>query len=180
MKTLLLMVAAVLLVVPPAMALPESLMNDAKIAFADIQKAKSALDSGQTKTSSGLLGKAEGLLKSVLDKAPGGSLLAKTDQASNAAQQGDQQKSQGLAAQAQAEAQKLDPSFAGQLGQAKQGDTGALQDAKTGIAAKTGLSSLLSTYEDVKAAKSLLGSGEVQKAKGLLGKIPSLSSLNLP
>lgn len=155
MKTLLLGCAAVLLAVPPAMALPESLMNDAKAAFADIQKAKSALDNGQTKTSSGLLGKAEGLLKSVLDKAPGGSSLA-----------------QPQAQRSQAEAQKVDPSIA-QPGQ-------TLKDLKTAIAARTGLSGLLSTYEDVKAAKSLLGSGEVQKAKGLLDKIPSLSSLNLP
>ena len=124
-----------MLAASPAMALPASLLNKAKVAFADIEKARTALDAGNTKTSSGLLGRAQTLLQTVLAKAPGGNLVS--------------------------EAQKLDPSLAQQT-------------------SRTGLGGLVNAYDNVKAARSLLGSGEVQKAKGLLDSIPSLSSLKLP
>ena len=56
---------------PTATGLPATLETKTQAAFADIAKAKTALDAGQSKTSQGWLSKAEGLLKSVLDAAPG-------------------------------------------------------------------------------------------------------------
>src|ERR1700712_575712 len=70
MKILPLLTLAVLALPRLAWGAPEpgSLTSKAKAAFADITKAKSALDSGKQKTSSNYLGKAETLLKSVLGK----------------------------------------------------------------------------------------------------------------
>ena len=168
-----------------ALSLPAGLTSKAKSAFADIQKAKSSLSAGKTKSSETWLTRAEALLESVLSEAPGGKLLGKLDQAQSSAKQGDSRQSGNALSQAESQAAKLDPSLASKLGvasqAAQQGDTGAAQgeaaEAKKDIAGKTGLGEIQDAYEKVKAAKALLGSGETSKAKGLLDQIPSLPQL---
>lgn len=121
-----------------ASSLTASLESKAKVAFADIAKAKTALDAGNSKASQTWLGKAEGLLGSVLNLAPGSGLLGIVDQASGAAQQGDAQQSANAVSSAESEAAKLDPALAAKLGIAKdkatQGDasgaSGALAEAR--------------------------------------------------
>jgi uncharacterized protein HemY len=177
-------VVAVALVSMPALAAEgqakSSLTSKAKAAFADITKAKSALNAGDTKKSDGWLAKAETLLKTVMAK-KGGGALAKTNTASDAAENGDSQKTTSALSQAESAAAKLDPSIAQRLGAAKQesaqGDTngasGTLAEAKSAIAQKTGLSGIQDTYEKVTMARSLLKGGDSTKAKGVLDQIPT-------
>jgi hypothetical protein len=176
--------AAALLAAPRlALAAPDtsSIATKAKAAFADITKAKTALNAGKTKTSESWLTKAETLLKAAMDKAPGGSALTKANEAAGASQQGDPQKTSSALAAAQGEAQKLDPALAEKLGlaksQAQQGDAGATQskldEARSSLADKTGLSGLQNTYQQVTLAHSLLKGGDSTKAKGVLDQIPT-------
>lgn len=169
------------LVSTPALAQAKSsLTSKAKAAFADITKAKSALSAGNDKQGDGWLAKAETLLKSVMAK-KGASALAKSDTASDAAQNGDAPKTTTSLSQAESAAAKLDPSLAQKLGAAKeqssQGDTSGasstLSQAKSAIAGKTGLSGIQDTYEKVTMARSLLKGGDSTKAKGILDQIPT-------
>jgi thioredoxin-like negative regulator of GroEL len=178
-----LLISALLALPSVASAAPEQggLAAKAKAAFADITKAKTALDAGKTKTSDGWLAKTEALLKSAMGKKEGGEALAKTDEAAGAAQQGDAPKTQTALSQAEGAAEKIDPAIAGKLGFAKeqsaQGDTGGasntVDEAKQAIADKTGLGGLYDTYQKVTMARSLLKGGDSGKAKGILDQIPS-------
>jgi hypothetical protein len=158
-----------------------SLTTKAKAAFANITKAKTALNAGKSKTGDSYLAKAEALLKSAMGKVPGGSALAKTDTASNAAEKGNAPQTTGALSQAEGAAAKLDPSLGDKLGVAKQqsnqGDTGnasnTISDAKQSLAQKTGLSGIQDTYQKVSMARSLIKGGDSDKAKGILDQIPS-------
>ncbi len=153
-----------------ALSLPANLQTRVKSAYSDIAKAKSALSSGQSKTSQSLLSKAEGLLKSVLKDAPGANPSKGSDAS---AQGGDAQQNQGGASQAAQEAAKFDPSLAAKLGVARQ--RGA-EDAGTSAeaAGKTGLARIEDTLKTVSEARALLKLGQDSKAKSLLEKIPGL------
>jgi hypothetical protein len=165
------------------------LTTKAKTAFADITKAKTALNAGKTKTSDSWLAKSEGLLKSVLDKAPGGAALQKLNSGSGAATDSNGEQSPSALSQAEGEAMKLNPSLAGRMGlsqpNAAQADAGTepadagmapanVTEAKNdGSQTSGGLSGLLSTYQKVTMARSLLKGGDSTKAKGVLDQIPS-------
>jgi hypothetical protein len=127
---------------------PSSLTNKAKAAFADITKAKTALDAGKQKTSSSYLSKAETLLKSVMGKtAASGSGEASPQAVGNA----------------------QEPAKSGNSLEALAGKTGL-----SGLEGKTGgLSGLEDTYQKVTLAHSLLKTGDSSKAKGILDQIPS-------
>ena len=152
--------------------LPSQLAPLAKSALADVAKAKIALNSGNAKSGQSFLSKAESKLSSVLDELPGGSELKKLDQARSG--------QPGAVSQAESEAAKLDPSLAGKLGVAKQqaqggdaqGASNAVAQAKGEAAEKGGLGEIADVYRKVTAAQSLLNSGAVSKAKGLLDQIP--------
>src|SRR5438132_5205243 len=94
---------------PSASGLPSTLPSKAKVAFADIAKAMSALNVGNTKTSQSYLAKSEGLLKSVLNNAP--TSAANRGQNDSSSQQGT-----SAVSQAESEVAKLDPSLAGKVG----------------------------------------------------------------
>jgi len=164
--------------------LPAALEAKAKEAFAEIAKAKAALDAGHTATSQSLLSQAETALKSILTQAPGSKVLNNVDQASSAAEQGDAQQSQSALSQAQQEAGKLDPSLASKVdaakGPAAQGDTSNLGAVRQETAQKTGLDKIESAYQKVSLARSLLSAGNTSKAKGLLDEIVSSPSGVLP
>ena len=180
--------AVILLMVPglawggtAGTALPARLESAAKGALTDIAKAKTAIDAGQSKTSQSWLAKSQGLLQTVLNGAPGSSLVKKVDQASGAAQQGSAPASTSALSQAEQEAAKLDPSLAAKLGvanqKATQGDSGgaagALAEAKDAVLQKTGLAGVESAYQKVTLARNLLKGGEGSKAKSLLDEIPT-------
>jgi hypothetical protein len=162
-----------LAVVLLALSLPANLETRLKSAYSDIAKAKSALSSGQSKTSQSLLSKAEGLLKSVLNEASGSSLLKGRDASAPVAQQGDPQQNQTGASRAAQEAAKIDPALAAKLGVPQQH---ADPDAGTSgeVAPKTGLAGIEDTLKKVSEARALLKLGQNSKAKGLLERIPGL------
>jgi hypothetical protein len=187
MKMLFAMVAVVFLAVSgpaPAAGLPAALETKAQAAFADISKAKAALDAGKSKTSQSWLAKAEGLLKSALDSAPGAKGLLGKIGGQPAATQSDagQQSASGLS-KAETEAAKLDPSLATRLGvpapdgqAAADAGTSATANAGTSSAASSatsGLSGLVDVYRKVSLARSLLKSGDNSQAKSLLDQIPA-------
>ena len=169
----------------PAAGLPAALESKAQAAFADISKAKAALDAGKSKTSQSWLAKAEGLLKSALDSAPGAKgLLGKIGDQPAATQSDDagQQSASGLS-KAETEAAKLDPSLASRLGvSAPDGqaaaDAGASATANAGASATapsatSSLAGLVDVYRKVSLARSLLKSGDNSQAKSLLDQIPA-------
>jgi hypothetical protein len=164
----------------PASGLPASLETKAKVALADIAKARTALNSGKPATSQSWLAKAQGLLQTVRTQAPGAGLLGKIDPASGAAKAVDGQSGTALS-QAESKAAKLDPSLASKLGVAREktaqgdtdGGTAAATDARGAVAQKWALSGIESTYQKVSLARSLLSSGDNTKAKSLLDQIPS-------
>jgi len=176
----------------PAAGLPAALETKAQAAFADIAKAKTALDAGKSKTSESWLAKAEGLLKSALDSAPGAKGLLGKIQGQSPATQSDagQQSSSGLS-KAETEAAKLDPSLASRLGvsapdgqAAADAGTSAAAEAGTSAAANagtsaaspsatSGLSGLVDVYRKVSLARSLLKTGDNSQAKSLLDQIPA-------
>jgi len=139
---------------PTATGLPATLETKTQAAFADIAKAKTALDAGQSKTSQGWLSKAEGLLKSVLDAAPGaGGLLGKV---------GGQPRPEAPAPGDQATADA--------------GATAAAPAPSTADSApgpNSGLRGLVDVYQKVTSARSLLKRGQNSKAKSLLDQIPA-------
>jgi hypothetical protein len=151
-----------------ATGLPANLESKAKLALANIAKAKSALNAGDGKTSQSYLAKAEGLLKSVLGASPTTSAPTQNTNALS---------------DAESEAAKLNPSLAARVGvgnpQAAQpqgtadggpsGETQAPQAADK----KSAFAELKSTYEKVTLAQSLLKGGDSAKAKGILDAIPT-------
>jgi hypothetical protein len=168
----------------PAAGLPAALETKAQAAFADIAKARTALDAGKSKTSESWLAKAEGLLKSALDSAPGAKGLLGKIQGQSPATQSDvgQQSSSGLS-KAETGAAKLDPSLASRLGvsapdgqAAADAGTGAAAEAGTSAAAPSatsGLSGLVDVYRKVSLARNLLKTGDNSQAKSLLDQIPA-------
>jgi len=170
---------------PTATGLPATLETKTQAAFADIAKAKTALDAGQSKTSQGWLSKAEGLLKSVLDAAPGaGGLLGKVGGQRPTAQSGSGQQSTSGLSQAEGEVAKVDPSITSRPGTPAPGaqataDAGATDAAPAPSTAgnapgpNSGLRGLVDVYQKVTLARSLLKSGENSKAKSLLDQIPA-------
>jgi hypothetical protein len=199
MKMLVALVVAFLAVSGPAPAagLPAGLETKAQAAFADIAKAKVALDAGKSKTSQSWLAKAEGLLKSTLDAAPGAKgLLGKVGGQPNATESDAGQGSSGLS-KAETEAAKLNPSIASRLGvpapdaqatadagTSATSDTSASGNAGTSASANAGtsgaapsatssLSGLVDVYRKVSLARSLLKTGDNSQAKSLLDQIPA-------
>jgi hypothetical protein len=186
MKMLIALVAALLALSAPAAAvgLPAGLETKAQAAFADIAKAKVALDAGKSKTSQSWLAKAEGLLKSALDAAPGAKGLLGKIGGQPAATETDagQQGSSGIS-KAETEAAKLDPSLGSRLGvpapdgqAAADAGTSASPEAGTSAAAPSAtssLSGLVDVYRKVSLARSLLKSGDNSQAKSLLDQIPT-------
>jgi hypothetical protein len=168
---------------PTATGLPATLETKTQAAFADIAKAKAALDAGQSKTSQGWLSKAEGLLKSVLDAAPGaGGLLGKVGGQPPTAQSGSGQQSTSGLSQAESEVAKVDPSMTSRPGAPAPGaqataDAGATAPAPSAAGnapgPNSGLRGLVDVYQKVTLARSLLKSGENSKAKSLLDQIPA-------
>jgi hypothetical protein len=159
-----------------ATGLPASLESKAKIAFADIAKAKAALNAGNTKTSQSYLAKSEGLLKTVLDRAPK-SAGAKSAQSPAAQRQG----TKGSAiSQAEGEVAKLEPSFPAKVGAGENaaaetadgGTQGATQPAAYPSAMST-IGEIESAYQKVTLARTLLKGGNSSKAKSILDEIPS-------
>jgi hypothetical protein len=159
---------------PSASGLPSTLLSKAKVAFADIQKAKSALNLGNTKTSQSYLAKSEALLKSVLDSTSGSE--AANSQSSASAQQGT-----STVSQAERDVAKLNPSLAAKVGTGSEnappesGDAGTQgqgepsnQNGQTGAIAE-----IRSAYEKVTLAETLLKAGNSSKAKSILDQIPS-------
>jgi hypothetical protein len=170
---------------PPAAGLPAAVETKTQAAFQDIAKAKAALDSGKPKTSEGWLSKAEGLLKSALNAAPGAEgLLGKMGQ-STPAQSDSGQQSPSALSRAEGEAAKLDPSVASRLGVSGPGaqatadaGTNAAASAPSGSAGsvpatKNALSGLVDVYQKVVLARQLLQSGDNSRAKSLLDQIPA-------
>jgi hypothetical protein len=159
---------------PSASGLPSTLLSKAKVAFADIQKAKSALNVGNTKTSQSYLAKSEALLKSVLDSAPGSGAVS--GQNSTSAQQG-----MGTVSQAERDVAKLDPSLAAKVGTGSQnappegGDAGTQGQGEPSNqnGQKGTIAEIRSAYEKVTLAETLLKAGNTSKAKSILDQIPS-------
>jgi len=158
-----------------AAGLSANLESKAKAAFADIAKAKAALNAGNTKTSQSLLAKSEALLKAVLDGAPS-SAGASAPQSPQSAQQ-----SSGGSAVSQAEGEiaKLEPSFAAKVGA---GNANATGDADGGTETAQSparpdgtniISEVESAYQKVTVARTLLKVGNSSKAKSVLDQIPS-------
>jgi hypothetical protein len=158
---------------PAATGLPATLESKAKVAFADIAKAKAALNTGNTKRSQSLLAKSEGLLKTVLDRAP-----ATESSSSNPAAA---QQSTSPVSEAESEAAKLDPSLAAKLGARSENAPSANADAGTQTPAAASnrpnltstISELESAYQKVTLARTLLKAGNSSKAKSILDEIPS-------
>jgi hypothetical protein len=148
--------------------LPATLESKAKAAFADITKAKTALNGGKAKTSDSYLAKAESLLGSVLGQ-------------SSAAANGNAQGNDSAVSRAEGEAAKLDPSLAARFGIGK--DQSGQEGADAGTAAQgqtqnsqgqqSMLAKLEGVYQKVTAARTLLQAGNNSQAKSLLDQIPS-------
>jgi hypothetical protein len=157
--------------VPAATGLPATLESKAKVAFADIAKAKAALNAGNTKTSQSLLAKSEGLLKTVLDRAP----------ATGSSNPAAAQQSTSPVSEAESEAAKLDPSLAAKLGAPSENAPNANADAgtqaPTAASSRPNLTSTISeiesAYQKVTLARTLLKAGNSSKAKSILDEIPS-------
>jgi hypothetical protein len=162
---------------PAATGLPATLERKAKVAFADIAKAKAALKAGNTRTSQSYLAKSEALLKTVLNNAPSsaGTTAASTP---GSAQQG----SGGSAvSQAESEIAKLDPSLAAKVGASNEnaatesadGTTAAAGQPSTGPTVSGTIARIESAYQKVTLARTLLKAGNASKAKSTLDAIPS-------
>jgi hypothetical protein len=156
-----------------ASGLPAKLESQTKVAFANIAKAKAALNAGKTTTSESYLAKSEGLLKNVLAAAPG----APASSGSPA------QRGTSTASRAENELAKVDPSLAAKVGVREQ-QSSANGDADAGTPAQTApeanathpqsvIEKIQSTYEKVSLARTLLQGGNASKAKSLLDQIPS-------
>ena len=157
---------------PGASGLPAKLASQAKVAFADIAKAKSALNVGNTKTSQSYLAKSEGLLKSVLNNAP--TSAANRGQNDSSSQQGT-----SAVSQAESEVAKLDPSLAGKMGAGNENPAdgnAAIQGQgppSNAAGQKSTIAEIKSAYEKVTLAQTLLRAGNSSKAKSVLDQIPS-------
>ena len=161
---------------PRTTGLPAKLESKARVAFADIAKAKSALNGGDTKTSQSLLAKSQALLKSVLSTAPNPGSAQPTEKP----EQQDAQQSTSAVSKAEGELAKLDPSVASKTGTgegAAQGNvdagTGGEVQAANGSSQKSVLTELESAYQKVALAQTLLKVGNTSKAKSVLDQIPS-------
>jgi hypothetical protein len=152
-----------------------NLSDEAKSAFESITKAKSSLNAGDTQGSDSYLAKAQGQLKSALDKSSSsGSAQATPGATSPSAPSGSAtapssgSTSGNALSQAQSEGQKLDQGATNPSGSA----SGAAGSA-SGSAGKSSNSSLQGVYDQVTSARSALKSGDVSQAKSLLDKIPA-------
>jgi hypothetical protein len=168
---------ALLVVLVPAVAFAKtatsSLESKAIAAFADIAKARMALDQGNDKTGDSWLTKAKALLTPLLQQ--NGTTQEKSQQ-QPAQEQGQQQtaqteppkEQQGQSALSRAESavQKLDPSLAGKLGPKAEDQTGS-------SGALGAVSDLKSVYDKVSLAQSLLHKGNSSQAKSILDEIPT-------
>jgi hypothetical protein len=154
-----------------------SLESKAIAAFADIAKARTALDQGNAKSGDSWLTKAKTLLSALVaqDGAAQRTGQQPTAQEQSPQQQqtaqdqspGEQQNPSALS-RVQAEAQKLDPSLSGKLG------TPARNQSQSGSSSSPGaLSDLKSIYEKVSLAQSLLHKGDSNQAKSILDEIPT-------
>jgi hypothetical protein len=165
---------ALFLTLVPAVAFAKSattsLESKAIAAFADIAKARTALDQGNDKAGDSWLTKAKALLTTVLQQ------KGATQQSQQ--QQGQQQTTQeqtpkdqqnpSAISRAENAAQKLDPSLDGKLGAPAQ------NDSQTGSSNPLGaVSDLKSIYDKVSLAQSLLHKGNSTQAKSILDEIPT-------
>ena len=149
---------ALFLTLVPALAFAKtattSLDSKAIAAFADIAKARTALDQGNDKTGDSWLTKAKSLLTTVL-------------QQNEATEQSRQQHPTAIS-RAESAAQQLDPSLAGKLGAPAQ------NESQTGSSSPLGaVSDLKSIYDKVSLAQSLLHKGNSTQAKSILDEIPT-------
>jgi hypothetical protein len=146
-----------------------TLVSKAKTAFADITRAKTALNAGKTKTSDSYLAKSETLLKSVLAKSSTSGATSQAAQGGNAV------------SQAEGDAAKLDPSLASKFGIGKEQPAQENADAGTnarpqGAGAPAGndlVAEIESAYQKVTLARTLLKAGNNSQAKSLLDEIPA-------
>src|SRR5437868_3403644 len=144
------------------------------VAFADIVKAKSVLNAGNTNTSQSYLAKSEGLLKSVLNSAPNSGTA-------NAAPNPAPQQGTSPVSQAESEIAKLDPSLTGKSGAGNgttadgSADAGAQNQPEppNQPAQKNTFRQIESVYKKVTLARTLLKAGNDSKAKSTLDQIPS-------
>src|SRR5436305_5183319 len=165
---------ALLVVLVPAVAFAKtatsSLESKAIAAFADIAKARTALDQGNDKTGDSWLTKAKTLLTTLLQQNGSTQQTAQEQGQKETAQDQapKEQENQGALSRAENAAQKLDPSLAGKLGAPAQEQT------QTGSSGALGaVSDLKSIYDKVSLAQSLLHKGNSTQAKSILDEIPT-------
>jgi hypothetical protein len=161
---------ALLLVLLPGLAsagtMTSSLETKAKAAFADIGKAKTALDAGKTKTSNSWLTRAKTLLSSVMQHQP--------------AESEAQQQTPNALSTVEEKAQQYGPGLAGRLGLGNGEQTQEQQQAAAPAPSSSGImgevTDLKSTYDKVSLAQSLLHKGDSTQAKSVLDEIPTSPS----
>ena len=161
---------ALFLTLVPALAFAKTattpLDSKAIAAFADIAKARTALDQGNDKTGDSWLTKAKSLLTTVLQQ---NEATEQSRQQQTAQEQTpkDQQNPSAIS-RAESAAQQLDPSLAGKLGAPAQ------NESQTGSSSPLGaVSDLKSIYDKVSLAQSLLHKGNSTQAKSILDEIPT-------
>jgi hypothetical protein len=163
--------------VPSATGLPAKLESVAKVAFADIQKAKAALNAGNTKAGQSYLAKSEGLLKSVLVGLPKSGSTTPGGNTEPTQQSGQQ----STASRAESEVAKLDPSLASKVGVDNEkpapdgvdGGAGAQAQTQAPPGQKSTIAEIESAYQKVSLARSLLKRGDSSSAKSVLDQIPA-------
>jgi hypothetical protein len=161
---------ALLVALVPAIAFAKSatssLESKAIAAFADIAKARTALDQGNDKTGDSWLTKAKGLLTTLLQQ--NGATQQTAQEQTPKEQTPKEQENPSALSRAQSAAQKLDPSLAGKLG------TKPEEQNQTGSSGALGaVSDLKSIYDKVSLAQSLLHKGDSTQAKSILDEIPT-------
>jgi hypothetical protein len=166
MKTLCVMMMAAGLVALPRIASATGMSgvsDEAKSAFDNITKAKSSLSAGDTKASDGYLSKAEGYLKSAMDKSPSGSAQATPGTTNPSAPSGSS--SNDALSKAQGEGQKM--------GQEPANPSAPASGSAGSATEKSSTSSLQGVYDQVGSARSAIKSGDISQAKSILDKIPA-------